>query len=308
MTVTRIEPQVSTIEHPVSRHFDTAWSSVAHQLRVGRLGPRVRLPGMTPSATDQHVLARRRIIRDGVGIGIATGTYGLSFGALGVVAGLSTFQVCALSLLMFTGASQFAFVGVVGAGGSAAAAGASAVLLGSRNALYGLHLSPLLAVRGARRAAVAHLVIDESAAMSLAGGTSRGLSRLGFYVTGLAVFAGWNLATLLGALGAQSLADPGRYGLDVVAPAAFLALLAPRMRERRSWYAAVLAVVVAVASVPFVPAGAPVLLGAAAVILWVLGASSSDSNDSKGSESTGGSGDSGGTGGSGEDRKRGSTA
>lgn len=247
--------------------------------------------------------ARRRVIRDGVGIGIATGAYGLSYGALAVLAGLSIAQTCALSLLMFTGASQFAFVGVVAAGGSAPAAAASAVLLGTRNALYGLHLSHVLGVRGLRRAGVAHLVIDESAAMSFAGGIAgesagppgataaggdrgeradlgaRGehsadaaseLSRLGFYVTGGAVFLAWNLATMLGAVGARALSDPGRYGLDAVAPAAFLALLAPRLKDRRSWTAALAAVVIAVATAPVLPAGVPVLLAALAVVLLGL--------------------------------------
>lgn len=237
-------------------------------------------------------IARRRVIRDGIAIGVATGTYGLSFGALAVVAGLSVAQTCALSLLMFTGASQFAFVGVIAAGGSALAAAASAVLLGTRNALYGLHLSRVLGVRGVRRAAAAQLVIDESAAMSFAGGvagasaTPRGgarpgagrgtadaataLSRVGFYVAGGAVFAGWNLATLLGAVGAQAFDDPGRYGLDAVAPAAFLALLAPRLKDRQSWTAAAVAVLVAVGTAPLLPAGVPVLLAALAVILLGL--------------------------------------
>lgn len=234
-----------------------------------------------------------------MGIGIATGAYGLSFGALAVVAGLSIAQTCALSLLMFTGASQFAFVGVVASGGSVGAAAASAVLLGTRNALYGLHLSRILNVRGPRRAGVAHLVIDESAAMSFAGGIAgrsvarppapagvadpgvahpggraadavTELSRLGFYVAGGAVFVAWNLATALGAVGARALSDPGRYGLDAVAPAAFLALLAPRLKDRRSWTAALAAVVIAVATAPVLPAGVPVLLAALAVVLLGL--------------------------------------
>ena len=90
-------------------------------------------------------------------------------------------QACALSLLMFTGASQFAFVGLIG--GGAAAAVATALLLGGRNALYGLRLAPL----PARRAALAaHLVIDESAAMAVRDTPAD--TRLGFWSTGLAVF------------------------------------------------------------------------------------------------------------------------
>ncbi len=202
----------------------------------------------------------RQIVRDAIGIGLATGAYGLSFGALSAAAGLSLAQTCALSLLMFTGASQFAFVGLV-AGGPAAAV-ATALLLGARNALYGLRLSALLP----RRAA--HLVIDESAAMALRG-EDASAARLGFWATGAAVFACWNLATLLGALAGSALGDPRTFGLDAAAPAAFLALLAPRLREARG--AAALAVAAALLAVPVTPLGVPVLVAAAVATLAALG-------------------------------------
>jgi predicted branched-subunit amino acid permease len=195
----------------------------------------------------------RRIVRDALGIGLATGAYGLSFGALSVAAGLSPAQTCALSLLMFTGASQFAFVGLVAAGPVAAVA--TALLLGARNGLYGLRLSALLP----RRAA--HLVIDESAAMALRG-ESAAAARLGFWATGASVFVCWNLATLLGALAGAALGDPRTLGLDAAAPAAFLALLAPRLRAARG--TAALAAGAALLAVPVTPAGVPVLIAALA--------------------------------------------
>ena len=170
-------------------------------------------------------------------------------------------QTCALSLLMFTGASQFALVGVVGAGGGAMAGAATAALLGVRNGLYGLQLSRVLGVRGPRRLLAAHLVIDESAAMAQ-GRASASLARLGFWTTGVAVFTLWNLATVAGAWAAGSLSSPQTLGLDVAASAAFLALLAPRMRGRQAWSVALTAALVAVAATPFTPAGTPVLLAA----------------------------------------------
>ena len=195
-----------------------------------------------------------------MGIGVATGAYGLSFGALAVAAGLSTPQACALSVLMFTGASQFAFVGLIG--GGAATAVATALLLGTRNALYGLRLAPVL--RG-RRALAAQLVIDESAAMAV-GRDSPEDARLGFFATGAAVFVCWNLATLVGALAGQALSDPRALGLDAAAPAAFIALLAPRLRAREPVAIAALAAVAALISVPLVPAGTPVLVAAAVAV------------------------------------------
>jgi branched chain amino acid efflux pump len=199
---------------------------------------------------------RSPVWRDALGIGVAVGAFGLSYGAVAVAAGLSVVQTCALSVLMFTGASQFALVGVVATGGGAIAAATTAVLLGSRNALYGLRLSSLLCVRGARRAVAAQFVIDESAAMGLARG------RPGFWATGLAVFACWNLGTALGAVGGTALADPRALGLDAAAPAAFLALLAPRLSGGRAVGVALAAALAAVAAVPVTPGGVPVLVAA----------------------------------------------
>ncbi|MBK9179845.1 MAG: AzlC family ABC transporter permease [Acidimicrobiales bacterium] len=213
--------------------------------------------------------ARRRILRDSAGIGIATGAYGLSFGALAAAAGLSLGQTCTLSLAMFTGASQFALVGVLDGGGAAASAAATAVLLGTRNAFYGLRLATLLDVRGARRLAAAQLVIDESTAMAV-GATDRAASRLGFWATGVAVFVLWNLATVIGAVGADALTNPSVLGLDAAAAAAFLALLAPQLQGRTVWATAAAAAVAALALTPILPPGLPVLAaaGVAAVAGW----------------------------------------
>ena len=192
------------------------------------------------------------------------GTYGLSLGAVASAAGLSVPQACATSLLMFTGASQFALVGVLGAGGSAAAGVAGALLLGSRNMLYAVRLADLLRLPARQRVLAAQLTLDESTAMATA--APPGLERTGFWATGITIYVVWNLMTLVGAVGAAHLGDPGRYGLDAVAPAAFLALLAPRLRERESLRIAVFGALLALAAVPFTPTGVPVLLAALAVV------------------------------------------
>src|SRR3954467_12145808 len=205
----------------------------------------------------------RLVLRSALGIGVATGAYGISFGALAIAAGLSVPQACTLSLLMFTGASQFAFVGLIafGAFGAVASAlllgarhGLTGLRLGGRNGLDGLRLAPMLP----RRAA--HLVIDESAAMALSFG------RRGFWATGLSVFACWNLGTLAGALAGTALSDPRTLGLDAAAPAAFVALVAPRLDAREPRVIAAAATVAAVIAVPLVPAGVPVLIAAAVAV------------------------------------------
>lgn len=214
---------------------------------------------------------RAQVLRTSTAVGVATGAYGLSYGALGTAAGLSVAQTCALSVLVFTGGSQFALVGVLGSGGSAVSGSASAVLLGARNLLYGARLAPLLGLRGPGRLVAAQLVIDESTAVALGSEQqSRQAGRLGFWATGLAVFALWNLATLVGALAGSVLGDPRSLGLDAAAPAAFLALLAPRMRGRPAWVTATGGALVAVAVVPLVPAGVPVLIAALVPVAAVL--------------------------------------
>ncbi|MBD5788156.1 AzlC family ABC transporter permease [Cellulosimicrobium terreum] len=211
----------------------------------------------------------RAAVRQAVSVSVATGLYGVSFGALAVVAGLDVTQTMALSLLMFSGGSQFALVGVVGSGGTAAAAVATASLLGVRNALYGAQLGPLLALRTWQKVLGAQVTIDESAAVATAQ-LSRRAARLGFWVTGVGVFVLWNLMTLVGALAGDQLGDPGRWGLDAAAGAAFLALLWPRLAVRAVRLVAAAAVVVAAVLIPITPGGVPVL--AAAVVAAVAGA------------------------------------
>lgn len=201
----------------------------------------------------------RRIRSSALGIGLATGAYALSFGAISVASGLSALQTQLLSLLMFTGGSQFALVGVLGAGGGAVAAVLTAWLLGARNSMYALSLAPTLRVRGLRRLAAAELTIDESTAMALAHPEPVAAARHAFWMTGLSVYVLWNIGTLLGALGAAAIGDPGTLGLDAAIPAAFLALLWPRLVDRTMWAVAVAGCVVALALTPLLQPGLPVL-------------------------------------------------
>ncbi len=211
---------------------------------------------------------RRAILRDALGIAVASGAYAISFGAISTAAGLSLLQTCALSVVMFTGASQFALVGVVGAGGSVWAGAVTAALLGSRNALYGLRLSSVLDVRAWRRPAAAHFVTDETTALATAR-DDPAQSRFAFWATGIALFVLWNTGTLVGALATHAISDPKAPGLDAAPPAAFLALLAPRLRAREPLAIAIGAAVIAIAVLPFVPAGVPLLV--VAVLMGLLG-------------------------------------
>lgn len=232
-------------------------------------------PPPSPAPSRAPDPAVRAAVRTALSVSLATGLYGVSFGALSVAAGLDLPQTMVLSLLMFSGGSQFAAVGVVGAGGAVGAVVATAGLLGARNGLYGVQVAPLLGAGGWRRLLAAHLTIDESTAVATAQPT-RTAARAGFWWTGAGVFVLWNACTLLGALLGDALGDPRTYGLDAAAAAAFLALLWPRLSggDRRAVrtvrVVAVAAAAVALALTPVVPAGVPVL--AAAALAVVVGA------------------------------------
>lgn len=209
------------------------------------------------------------LITMSIGVGLATGLYGISFGALSTTAGLDVWQTQVLSLLMFSGGSQFAFIGVIAAGGPAAvgAAVVSAWLLGVRNGFYAVRMNPILEAIGFKRLIAAQLTIDESTAVST-GQTRTPQQRLGFWLTGAAVFVFWNSMTLLGAILGNALGDPSVWGLDAAAAAAFLGLLWPRLRERQALAVAALAFLIAVLTTPSLPAGVPVILaGIAAVVV-----------------------------------------
>ncbi|WP_103935745.1 AzlC family ABC transporter permease [Thermomonospora echinospora] len=208
----------------------------------------------------------RPAVRDGLGVGISVGVSGLAFGAAAVTAGLSVAQACVLSLLAFTGASQFALIGVVGGGGNLVAGTLGAVLLGARNGLYGLRLAGMLRVRGWRRLLSAHVVIDETTAVATGQPDDRS-ARAGFYTTAVSLYLAWNLSTLAGAVGAARIGDPRTFGLDVLGPAVFLALLWPRLTAGRAEArVAVAAAVLAIAATPLLPPGVPVMLAAVAAL------------------------------------------
>ncbi|MGW7073712.1 AzlC family ABC transporter permease [Streptomyces sp. NPDC054866] len=220
----------------------------------------------TPEKPDSAV------VRDALGVGIAVGLSGFAFGVTSAGSGLTVLQTCALSLLVFTGASQFALVGALAGGGNPFTAAAGAFFLGVRNAFYGLRLSQLLALPRAVRPFAAHWVIDETTAVSLAQPTRRA-ARIGFTVTGLSLYLLWNLTTLLGALGAEAIGDTDRWGLDAAGPAVFLALLAPMLRTTTERAVAAVAVLLGLGLLPVLPAGVPVLVAALAVpaVLYVEG-------------------------------------
>lgn len=210
----------------------------------------MRVVSATPKST----------IRDSLSVSITVGAYGIAFGAASVAAGFSVLQTCLLSLLTFSGASQFAIVGVIGSGGGALSGITTAALLGFRNGLYGLRMSPLLKTKGMKRILAAHITIDESTGVALSQeNLGPDAMRSGFWFTGVGVFVFWNLFTLAGALGAQSMGNPAAWGLDAAVPAAFLGLVWPRLTSLSDRILAIAAMTLALSLTPILPAGLPII-------------------------------------------------
>jgi predicted branched-subunit amino acid permease len=205
--------------------------------------------------------------RMGLSIAAAVGVYGVSFGALSVAAGLDVWQTVALSALMFTGGSQFAFIAVIAGGGTGAAAWAAATLLGIRNGIYGMQLKALIRPPGNLIPLMAQLTIDESTATATAQDDHDERVR-GFWTAGLGVYLLWNTFTLLGALAGGQITNPGAWGLDGAAVAAFLGLLWPRLKGRDPVATAVVAALATIIAMPFVPPGIPVVVAAAVTAGW----------------------------------------
>jgi 4-azaleucine resistance transporter AzlC len=220
---------------------------------------------VSDAGAADDLAARRSVLRAAVGIGLYAGAFGASFGAVATGSGLSVEQAMVLSLVMFSGASQFAFSGVAAAGGSALTAVAAALLLGLRNAFYGVTLTTALAPRGLARLWTAHFVIDETTAMAVGQPTVR-LQRYAFWSTGLILCTLWQLGTLAGAL-AGGVVDPADFGLDAAGPAVFLALLWPGLKRREARWVALAGALVALALVPIAPQGVPVLSAAGVALL-----------------------------------------
>ena len=210
---------------------------------------------------------KNQVDRTALSVAFTVGLYGAAFGAAGVTAGFSILQTCLLSILLFSGASQFAVVGIMGAGGAAISAIATATLLGFRNTLYGLQMAPILKVKGIKRVLAAQITIDESTAVATLQDNDEDRKR-GFYLTGIGVYVFWNLFTFLGALGASAIGDPSVWGLDAAVPAAFLGLIWPRIKNKVQFLVSAIAIAWALLLTPVTPAGIPIITTVVLAIIF----------------------------------------
>jgi 4-azaleucine resistance transporter AzlC len=222
-------------------------------------------PRLRPLLTHVTAPDMRPVVVASLTIGVAAGVFAIAFGVGAVSAGGTVLHTCVMSLLVFTGASQFSAVSVVDSGGSTASALGSAMLLAARNGVYGLTMARHIDGSLGRRLVAAQLTIDESTAMATAQ-DDPDARRAAFWITGCAIFVCWNLGTLIGALAGEAI-DPQTYGLDAAFPAGFVAMLAPHLRTRTGRAVGLAGAMICVALVPFVPIGVPILCAATAVLI-----------------------------------------
>jgi 4-azaleucine resistance transporter AzlC len=189
----------------------------------------------------------------------------LSFGVLAVQAGFTILQAIVTSALVFAGSAQFTALAIVTGGGGVGAALTAATLMHSRFLAMGIALAPSLPGGPLRRAAEGQAVVDASWALANRGDGTFDRSLL--IGTTIPQYASWLAGTVTGALVGDVIGDPDRFGLDVLFPTFFVAILLAELRRPRARVAALLGAGIALALVPFTPAGIPVLAAGAAALI-----------------------------------------
>ena len=215
---------------------------------------------------EVEMAVRKAMFRQALSIGVSLIPFGLAFGVSCTKAGLSWVQALGFSTMVFTGGSQFAAVGVLGDGGGAVTAIGAGLLLSIRSLVYGLVMAPILKGKFAYRALASQLMIDESIAVSTAQ-TTPAARRMGYFAGGLSVFFFWNVTTVIGAVALKSNGDlVTKFGLDATVPAAFAALLWPRLKDPENRRVAYLGALIAAILIPIAPAGIPIVASGFAVL------------------------------------------
>lgn len=202
-------------------------------------------------------------------LAIAVGLFGVSFGVLAAASGgMGSVPAVVMSATTFAGSAQFAAASVLSGGGGPVAAIVAALLLNARYLPIGVSVAPDLRGGRLRRFLTAQLVVDESWAIASRGDGAFDPQRL--VGAGIVLWLAWVGGTIIGVIGGERLGDPAALGLDAAFPALFLALLTLQLRSRRAVAAAVLGATIAVALVPFTPAGVPIIAAAAASLIGLV--------------------------------------
>ncbi len=199
-------------------------------------------------------------------LGIAVGLFGVSFGVLSATTGgMGALPAIAMSAVTFAGSAQFAAASIVAGSGGPIAAIAAALLLNARYLPIGVSVAPYLPGGRLRRFLQSQLVVDESWAIAYR--SEGGFDPHRLIGAGVVLWLAWVGGTLIGVVGGEALGDPAALGLYAAFPALFLALLVPQLVTRQGVAAALLGAAIAIALVPFTPAGIPIIAAGGAALI-----------------------------------------
>jgi len=206
------------------------------------------------------VRTTNRLVRNVAALCAAGFVVGLSFGAIAAAAHIPLSQVIGMSTLIYAGGAQFLAVGLTSAGAGTVAIVLAGLLLNARHLPFGLAIGDVLSTGPlAQRLLGTHVMTDESVAFALAEQDPQARRRA-YWITGLCLFATWNVAVIVGAVAGSALGDPDTFGVDAAFPAGLLALVMPSLRRRPAGRVALAGATLALVTTPLLPAGLPVLV------------------------------------------------
>ena len=156
----------------------------------------------------------------------------VAFGVAARGAGLGTTEALLMSLIVFSGASQFAIAGLVSAGASWLVMAAVSLVLGMRHVLYGPSLAPYLRRLGTGGAGVAAFGLTDEvfavASVELSRERTSGENFGKLLGLGMGAYVSWTVGTWIGAVVGAAAVDalPSLApALSFALPALFVALL-----------------------------------------------------------------------------------
>jgi 4-azaleucine resistance transporter AzlC len=201
----------------------------------------------TPESADLGA-ARRDLVLAALGFAVSGAGFGLVYGLAAREAGFSVVEATAMSVFVLAGAAQFAAVGLISDGASWVSIVVLTALLNSRHLLYSAAIAPWLGSRSRlERAAMAHVLTDETFALSLAHFQRIGRTdALGFWLAAGFDSLSWPIFTAIGVIGGLLIPDPAQFGLDIVFPAAMAGLAVKLATDRPEVAAAVAGAALAV--------------------------------------------------------------
>ncbi|VXC86320.1 Branched-chain amino acid ABC transporter permease [Pseudomonas sp. 9AZ] len=187
--------------------------------------------------------------RDSIPMIVGILPFGLVYGALASLAGLSLGQALGMSLLVYAGSAQFIAISLLTLGSGMVVILLTTLVVNLRHVLYSAALQPYVGKLSQRwRVPLAFGLTDETFAVVQRRYLARGMTEHGqWYHAGvaLALYLSWVSSSLVGALFGQSVPNLAGWGLDFAMLATFIGIVVPALRNQPQIAAALVAGAVA---------------------------------------------------------------